>query len=48
MPKVWGLHMPHEIGFAAVEAARMSIGSRMRSNQGMVSSRANSFKTESV
>jgi restriction system protein len=26
MPKVWGLHMPHEIGFAAVEAARVSIG----------------------
>ncbi len=26
MHKVWGLHMPHEIGFAAVEAARVSIG----------------------
>lgn len=26
MPKVWGLHMPHEIGFAAVEASRVSIG----------------------
>lgn len=26
MPKVWGLHMPVEIGFEAVEASRVSIG----------------------